>query len=137
MPNIGFTKTLNALSAINATFQERGIKLPLDSKATTNEDDQHEKGYAIQQTRYGDRIKEVLSGLPYEMDEEIARYLTEVHFGDLQTCGGLDLKTHELLSYCVITPIGIEEQLRSHLEGNLKIGNSIETITAAVIQCMP
>lgn len=135
--NIGFSKTLNALGTINAVFQERGIKLPLESQATTTEDDRYEKGYAIQEPRYGDRIKEMLKGLPGGMEEAVARYLTEVHFGDFQTRNGLDLKTRELLTYCVITTMEMEPQMRSHLIGNLKVGNSMEDVTAAVIQCMP
>lgn len=135
--NIGFPMTLNALSAVNAAFEERGIKLPLENQSTVTEENRYEKGYAIQEPRYGDRIKEMLSGLPEGMEETVARYLTEVHFGDLQTRTGLDLKTRELLTFCVITTMGMEPQMRSHLNGSIKAGNSMEDMTAAVIQCMP
>lgn len=135
--NIGFPKTLNALSAINAVFAERNIQLPLENQSTVTEENRYEKGNAIQEPRYGDRIKEMLKGLPGGMEEVVARYLTEVHFGDFQTRGSLDLKTRELLTYCVITTMGTEAQMRSHLIGNLKVGNSLEDVTAAVIQCMP
>ena len=134
---IGFPKMLNALGAINATFQQRGIKLPMEKQATTTEENRYEKGYAIQRGCYGDSIKEMLCGLPEGMDEEVARYFTEVHFGDFYTRNGMDLKARGLLSYCVITTMGINELLRPHLEGALRMGNCIETITAAVIQCMP
>ncbi len=135
--NIGFPKTLNALGAINAVFEEENIPLPLESQSTVTEENRYEKGYAIQEPRYGDRIKEMLKGLPGGMEETVARYLTEVHFGDFQTRKGLDLKTRELLTYCVITTMEMEPQMRSHLTGNLKAGNSMEDVTAAVIQCMP
>lgn len=36
-PIIGFPKVLNALSAINSTFTERGIKLPLEKQETVTE----------------------------------------------------------------------------------------------------
>lgn len=136
-PNIGFPKTLNALGAINAVFAERNIPLPLEYQGTVTEENRYEKGYAIQEPRYGDRIKEMLKGLPGGMEDTVARYLTEIHFGDFQTRTGLDLKTRELLTYCVIATMEMEPQMRSHLIGNLKVGNSLEDVTAAVIQCMP
>ena len=47
-PIIGFPKVLNALSAINSTFTERGIKLPLEKQETVTEKNRLEKGLAIQ-----------------------------------------------------------------------------------------
>lgn len=136
-PIIGFPKVLNALTAVNEAFTERGIKLPLESQATTDESNRLEKGLEIQQPLYGDRMKEALKDVPGGMGADVARYLTEVHFGDFQTRTGLDTKTRELLTYCVLTVIGAEPQLHHHLLANLKAGNSKETVTAAVIQCMP
>lgn len=136
-PIIGFPKVLNALTAVNEAFTERGIKLPLESQATTDESNRFAKGLEIQQPLYGDRMKEALKEVPGDMGADVARYLTEVHFGDFQTRTGLDTKTRELLTYCVLTVIGAEPQLHSHLRANLKAGNSKETMTAAVIQCMP
>lgn len=136
-PIIGFPKVLNALTAVNEAFTERGIKLPLESQATTDESNRFAKGLEIQQPLYGDRMKEALKEVPGDMGADLARYLTEVHFGDFQTRTGLDTKTRELLTYCVLTVIGAEPQLHSHLRANLKAGNSKETVTAAVIQCMP
>ncbi len=48
-PIIGFPKVLNALSAINSTFTERGIKLPLEKQETVTEKNRLEKGLAIQE----------------------------------------------------------------------------------------
>ena len=124
-PFIGFPKVLNALGAINSTFTERGIKLPL------------EKGLAIQEPLYGEAMKEFLKDVPGGMGADVARFLTEVHFGDFQTRSGLNTQTRELLTFCVLTVIGAESQLPLHLQANLKVGNSKETLTAAVIQCMP
>ena len=71
------------------------------------------------------------------MGPEVERFLTEFCFGDIYTRNGLDLKTRELLAYCILTTLEAESQLHSHLEGNLLAGNSKETLTAAVIQCLP
>lgn len=136
-PIIGFPKVLNAMTAVNEVFAERGIKLPLESQATTDESNRFEKGSEIQRPLYGDRMREALKDVPGGMGVDVARYLTEVHFGDFQTRTGLDTKTRELLTYCVLTVIGAEPQLHHHLLANIKADNSKETVTAAVIQCMP
>ena len=136
-PIIGFPKVLNALGAVNEAFKERGIKVPLESQATVTEENRYEKGHEIQDSLYGDRTKEALKDVPGDMGEKVARFLTEVHFGDFQSRSGLDTPTRELLTYSVLTVIGAESQLHSHLLANLKAGNSPERITAAVIQCMP
>ena len=136
-PIIGFPKVLNALGAINSTFTERGIKLPLEKQETVTEKDRLEKGLAIQKPLYGEAMKELLKDVPGGMGADVARFLTEVHFGDFQTRSGLNIQTRELLTFCVLTVIGAEPQLQSHLQANLKVDNSKETLTAAVIQCMP
>lgn len=136
-PIIGFPKVLNAMTAVNEAFTERGIKVPLETQATVTEENRYEKGHEIQYSLYGDRMKEALKDVPGGMGEKVARFLTEVHFGDFQTRSGLDTQTRELLTYCVLTVIGAEPQLHAHLRANLKAGNSKERVTAAVIQCMP
>lgn len=136
-PIIGFPKVLNAMSAVNEAFTERGIKVPLETQATVTEENRYEKGHDIQYPLYGDRMKEALKNVPDGMGEKVARFLTEVHFVDFQTRSGLDTQTRELLTYCVLTVIGAEPQLHTHLRANLKAGNSKERVTAAVIQCMP
>ena len=136
-PIIGFPKVLNALGTINSTFTERGIKLPLEKQETVTEENRLEKGLAIQKPLYGEAMKELLKDVPGGMGADVARFLTEVHFGDFQTRSGLNIQTRELLTFWVLTVIGAEPQLQSHLQANLKVDNSKETLTAAVIQCMP
>ncbi len=136
-PFIGFPKTLNALNVLNEVFKERGIKTPLNSQITVNEDDRYEKGLALQSPIYGDEIKQSLTNLPDNMGDDVARLLTEVCFGDFYTRGGLDLKTRELLALSVLVTLGDESTIRSHIKGNLKVGNSKEVIAASIIQCMP
>lgn len=136
-PIIGFPKVLNAMTAVNEAFAERGIKVPLETQVTVTEENRYEKGHEIQYPLYGDRMKEAMKDVPGGMGEKVARFLTEVHFGDFQTRSGLDTPTRELLTYCVLTVIGAEPQLHAHLRANLKAGNNKERVTAAVIQCMP
>ncbi len=137
-PFIGFPKTLNALNVLNEVFKERGITTPLKSTAAVNEEERYAKGIAIQNPLYGDEIKVALEGLPDDMGADVARFLTEVCFGDFYTREGLDLKTRELLMLSALVTTGNNAAtLKSHIKGNLKAGNSQETITAAIIQCLP
>ena len=136
-PFIGFPKTLNALTVINEVFKERDIPLPLEKQGTVTEKNRHEKGAAVQDRLYPGGISQVMEDIPGEMGDDVERFLTEYCFGDMYTRGGLDLKTRELLGYCVLTTLGADSQLRSHFQGNLNAGNSKETVVAAVIQCLP
>ncbi len=136
-PFIGFPKTLNTITVMNEVFTERGINLPLEKTASADETTRFEKGTAIQQPLYGDEIKNALTGLPDDMGAEVSRFLTEVCFGDFYSREGLDLKTRELLIISVLVTTGNTETLKSHIKGSLKAGNSEETITAAIIQCLP
>lgn len=136
-PFIGFPKTLNALNVLNEVFNERGIKTPLENQTTVEENERFSKGHAIQNPLYGDEIKQAMSGLPDNMGEDAARFLTEVCFGDFYTRNGLDVKTRELLVLSILVTTGDNYTLKSHIKGNIKAGNSIETIAAVIIQCMP
>lgn len=136
-PFIGFPKTLNAIAVMNEVFTEKGIQLPLEPQGTVTEENRAEKGMAVQLPLYGDEIRKRFADVPGGMGEDVARFLTEYYFGDICTRSGLDLKTRELLIYCVLTTIEADSQLRSHTLGNLKVGNSKETLAAAVIQCLP
>lgn len=136
-PFIGFPKTLNAIEIMNQVFIERGINLPLENSATSTEQNRYELGKNIQMPIYGDEIKKSLESLPDNMGENVSNLLTEVCFGDFYTRKYLDLKTRELLVLAILTTTNNPDTLKSHIRGNLKVGNSKEIIAAAIIQCMP
>ncbi len=136
-PFIGFPKTLNALSVLNEVFKERGIQTPLESGVTVTEEDRCQKGKEIQEKLYGDEIKQAMKGLPDNIGDDAARFLTEVCFGDFYTRKGLDIKTRELLALAVLVTKDDDITLKSHIKGSLKAGNSAETVAAVILQCMP
>ena len=136
-PFIGFPKTLNAVATMNEVFQERGITLPLETQGTVSENNRYAKGFDIQNPLYGAEIREALQSLPEGMGEDISRFLTEMCFGDFYTRNALDVKTRELLSICVLATLGADKQIYSHTVGNLRAGNTKETLYAAMIQCIP
>jgi 4-carboxymuconolactone decarboxylase len=41
------------------------------------------------------------------------------------------------MTIAILTTTGNTGVLKSHIKGNLKVGNTIETITASIIQVMP
>ena len=136
-PFIGFPKMLNAIATVNEVFKERGINLPLEPQGTVTEANRHETGKAIQDKLYPGGISSVMEGIPGNMGKNVEQFLTDYFFGEIYSRGALDLKTCELLGYCVLTALEAESQLQSHYHGNINVGNTPETLTAAVIQCLP
>ena len=136
-PFIGFPKMLNAVATVNEVFKERGISLPLEKQGKVKEETRHETGKAIQDKLYPGGIASVMESVPGNMGKDVEQFLTDYFFGDIYSRGALDLQTRELLGYCVLTTLEAESQLHSHYHGNITAGNSPETLTAAVIQCLP
>ena len=136
-PFIGFPKTLNAISVFNEVIREKGLEKQLKSTATVKESERYKEGKKIQYPMYGDEIVQNMKGLPKDMGADVARFLTEVCFGDFYTRGGIDLKTRELMTVAILTTTGNTGVLKSHIKGNLKAGNTLETIAASIIQIMP
>lgn len=136
-PFIGFPKTLNAVGTVNEVLTERGISLPLEAQATVTDADRHERGKEIQDSLYSGGISAVMDGVPGGLGRDVERFLTGYFFGETYTRGGLDLKTRELLGYCVLATIGADSQLSSHYHGNIKAGNTPETVASAIVQCLP
>ncbi len=136
-PFIGFPKMLNAVGTVNEVFKEKGINLPLPGETRVTESTRHERGKAIQDSLYRGGISKVMANVPGGLGDDVARFLTDYFFGEIYTRGALDLKTRELLGYCILTTLEAESQLQSHYQGNLRAGNTPEEVTAAVIQCLP
>ena len=136
-PFIGFPKMLNAVATVNEVFKERGISLPLEKQGTVTEETRHKTGKAIQDKQYPGGVSSVMSGMPGDMGKDVEQFLTDYFFGEIYSRDALDLQTRELLGYCVLTTLEAESQLHSHYHGNINAGNSPETLTAAVIQCLP
>lgn len=131
-PFIGFPRTLNAVSIMNEVFASKDININNEKMGTVVDEERFEKGLAIQYSMYGDEIKTKYQDYP-----EVPEFLTAFCFGDFYTRKGLDLKTRELLILVVLTTLNLTAQLKVHLLGNLKVGNSKETIYYSLLQCMP
>ena len=136
-PYIGFPKTLNAINEVNEVFKAKNIALPIVSQKQVEEDNRFEKGLATQVEIFGDVIAKMREAAP-ENQKHMQDYLSSFCFGDFYTRDGLDLKTRELLTLCIISTLGgCESQVKSHVQGNLNVGNNKETIITAITHCLP
>jgi 4-carboxymuconolactone decarboxylase len=67
----------------------------------------------------------VMESLPLTPSNQkhIQDYLSSFCFGDFYTRGGLDLKTRELLTLCIVSALGgCESQVKAHVQGNQNVG---------------
>ncbi|WP_241158553.1 carboxymuconolactone decarboxylase family protein [Cohnella candidum] len=136
-PYIGFPKTLNAINELNEVFKVHNIAIPLESQKQVNEETRFDKGLAVQTEIFGDVIPKMRASAPANQ-KHIQYYLSSFCFGDFYTRGGLDLKTRELLTLCIISALGgAEGQVRAHVQGNLNVGHDKETLIAAITHCLP
>lgn len=136
-PYIGFPKTISTLAVVNEIFTLQGITLPLESQSTVTEDTRFEKGLALQKQIYGDIAEQMRSTAP-ENQEHIYDYLTAMCFGDFYTRNGLDIKTREMLAFCILAALGdCDNQLAGHITGNLNVGNSKGYLVDVLTQCLP
>src|SRR4030081_3045467 len=86
----------------------------------------------------GTRSRQALATLPEGLREAMPNFLTEVCFGDFYTRNGLTIQQRELLVLCLLAALGgLDFQIRAHSAGNLKVGNSKETLISAMIHCFP
>ena len=121
----------------NEIFTERGIKLPLENQATTTPETRHEKGLALQKAIFGDLIDAMYKTSP-KNQLHIQQYLSANCFGDYLTRTGLDVRTRELLTYSMLISLGgCESQVKAHIQGNVNVGNTKETLLSVTTQILP
>ncbi|CAM3064189.1 carboxymuconolactone decarboxylase family protein [Paenibacillus sediminis] len=136
-PYLGFPKTLNAIIEVNEVFKARNIALPLESQKQVEENNRFDKGLAVQVEIFGEVIAKNRENVPSNQ-KHIQDYLSAFCFGDFYTRGGLDLKTRELLTLCIVSSLGgCESQVKAHVRGNLNVGNDKETMITAITHCLP
>lgn len=137
-PFLGFPRTLNAISTMNAAFAAAGVQLPLPEQGTVSDDTRYAAGLAIQDPLYGNEIKADLATLPPPFDEALPKFLTEFGFGDFYTRQGLTVAQRELLVLCALATIGdTSAQLPPHARACLQLGWTKTELIAALVHCFP
>lgn len=80
-----------------------------------------------------DRIQERLETL----DPDLARYIREFAYDTVYQRPGLDLKTKELLACALLTSLGAESELKTHLRGAMRAGATETEVREALIFMVP
>lgn len=137
VPYLGISRLFPFLVATNEIFEELGIKMPLESQATTTMENRLEKGIAAQVEIFGEQMKDFWQSGDEET-RHINKWLAENCFGDFYTRKGLDLKQREMITFCfLMAQGGCEPQLKSHAAANMRIGNDKNFLIKIVTQCLP
>ena len=137
-PYIGISKTEEALYAVNEVFEELGIDPVVESQTTVAEGERFVRGNEIQTELYNMPTLEEPNRPAAGQPAAVSDYLPPYCFGDFYTRDGLDLKTRELLTFCILVARGdCDPQLQSHITGNLNAGNDRTTLISALNQCLP
>lgn len=136
-PYIGFPKAEKGLAVLKAVLVQAGITLPLAAQGTVTEETRLEEGIAAQKAIFGPMIDGMRAHTP-EDQRFIQDSLSAFCFGDTYTRGALDLRTRELITFaCLLSLGGCDSQVKSHVGGNLRVGNSRQMLVATVAACLP
>ena len=133
-PYSGLSRVVDAINIVNAVFQKNNIDLPLQKQSTVTKETRFEKGIDAQTTIFGESMRAVADG---ENTPNPYYYLITNCFGDYYTRNGLDLKTKEMLTLCILVNLGTESQIKSHINGNINIGHDKAMIEQMIYQCLP
>lgn len=136
-PYIGLGKAENAVNAVNEVLAEKGVALPVPSCQTVTEESRLPDGIAAQKSIFGEHIDAMRAAAP-ENQKNIQDYLSAYCFGDFYTRKFLTIPERELLTFAILVAQGgCEPQVKAHVGGNAAVGNSKETLLAALTVCLP
>lgn len=134
---LGIGRVFPYLKGANAIFEERGIKLPLKSGATTTMETRLDAGIQAQVDIFGEQMRDFYKS-GKEDEKHINHWLADNCFGDYYTRKGLDYKQREMITFCFLSAQGgCEPQLISHAAANMKIGNDRKFLIDIISACLP
>lgn len=125
------------MNAVNEVLAEKGVALPGPSGQTVTEEGRLPDGIAAQKSIFGEHIDAMRAAAP-ENQKNIQDYLSAYCFGDFYTRKFLTIPERELLTFAILVAQGgCEPQVKAHVGGNAAVGNSKETLLAALTVCLP
>lgn len=137
VPYIGMPKVAELIEVANVFLKEKGVKLPLEPQAVVNSQTRLEKGLEIQKSIFGNQIDKLYKLAPADQ-LHFQRYLSANCFGDYQTRPVFDVKMRELLTFSILISMGgTDAQVKSHVQGNVNVGNDKQTLLAVTTQLLP
>ena len=120
------------MTAVKEVLAEKGVALPGPSGQTVTEESRLPDGIAAQKSIFGEHIDAMRAAAP-ENQKNIQDYLSAYCFGDFYTRKFLTIPERELLTFAILG----EPQVKAHVGGNAAVGNSKETLLAALTVCLP
>jgi 4-carboxymuconolactone decarboxylase len=69
-----------------------------------------------------------------EADPDLAALIMRVAYGEVFERPQLDLRTRELLSVALLSALGAERELPTHLRGALRCGASVDELRETILQ---
>lgn len=135
---VGMAHAYEYLHAANDVLTDAGVGLPLPGQSASTPDTRLEYGKAVQGRVVGDEaVAARLTDTPAD-EAHFQRYLAANCFGDTVGRGGIDLAVRELLTFSMLVALGgADAQVRGHVSGNLKVGNTRERLLAVLTVLVP
>lgn len=135
---IGLVKVYDFLEITNQIFDEKGVDLPLPGQSTSTKKNRVKTGYNLQCEHFTKEfIDEQIDKAPSD-EKHIWKFICGFAYGDLYTRTGLSKQDRELISFTFILSLrGCENQLRTHVSGNIRVGNSRKDLIGVITALIP
>ena len=135
---VGMARAYDYLSAANDILTEAGVELPLPGQSASTQQTRLEHGRTVQGRIVGaDAVTARLTDTPAD-EVHFQRYLAANCFGDTVGRGGIELPVRELLTFAMLVALGgADAQVRGHVSGNLKVGNTRARLLAVLTVLVP
>ena len=138
MAYVGLSYITKAEKVFLKVCAENKISLPLSSSTTVTDADRFDKGLAAQIGIFGDRILTMHQNAKTDEKHLMVDLLTGFCFGDTYTRESLSLVEREYLTFVYISAMGgCEPQVRSHVSGNISVGNTRSMLIDALTVMVP
>jgi 4-carboxymuconolactone decarboxylase len=135
---IGMARAYDYLHAVNQILTDAGVELPLAGQSASTPQTRLEHGKSVQGRIVGDDAMTARLTDTAADEVHFQRYLAANCFGDTVGRGGIDLRVRELLTFSMLVALGgADAQVRGHVNGNLAVGNTRETLLAVLTVLVP
>lgn len=133
-PYVGVGRVKEALEGVNEALKDAGVRLPLASQTTVNDQNRLAKGIEVQTAIFGDAITQMHKNTTEPMKPLMIEDLSGYCFGDFYTRTG----DRELVVFAAIAALGgCEAQLKAHAGANLKEGATKQNLIDALQVAVP
>ncbi len=129
---LGIARVFPFLQRTNEVFKTLNIEESKESRLTNTQETRQPTGTEAQVKIFGDRMIDFYKG------GTVNYWLASNCFGDYYTRKGLNLAEREMITFCfLLAQGGCESQLRSHIQGNINVGNDPAFLRKVVEQMVP